>query len=148
MFLSAEGNSRWYLGYQDFCRFGEHRDVVRVHHRLARRDRAAQDPTRSQTRLPGARIALAADDFHRLLPAADDGPAAGNLGEILRLAADRLRHLFPLRPQAQRPGATVVLGPGRISAAVLASPLRSPGTRDTSTRKKVKKGSGLAGRCL
>ena len=51
-------------------------------------------------RIPGARCAVAADDFDRLLPDIDDGFAAGDLGTILCVAACRLRDLLPIRPQA------------------------------------------------
>ena len=55
-------------------------------------------------RIPRAQGAVAAADFHRLLSGADDDFAAGDVGTILRLAADRFRHLSPLRPQAHRAG--------------------------------------------
>ena len=67
------GNSGGHLGYRDVRRSGEHRDAVRVHHRLAGRDRAAQDAARPSARIPRAGVAVAADDLHRLLPGADDG---------------------------------------------------------------------------
>ncbi len=94
------GDSGRHMGYRDLRGPGEYRDAIRVHHRFARRDRAAQDPARPSTRIPGTGVAVAADDFHRLLPGADDGLAAGNLGTLFRLAADRFRDLLPVRPQA------------------------------------------------
>ena len=49
-------------------------------------------------RVPG--VAVAADDLDRLLPGADDGVTAGDVGTLFRLAADRFRDLLPVRPQA------------------------------------------------
>ena len=66
-------NSGGHLGYRHVRRSGEHRDAVRLHRRVARRDRAAQDAARPAARLPRARCAVAADDFDRLLPGTDDG---------------------------------------------------------------------------
>ena len=55
-------------------------------------------------RFPGAGFAVAALHLDRLLPGSDDGTAARDLGSILRLAPDRLRHLFPVWTKTQFAG--------------------------------------------
>ena len=82
----------------------EHRHAVRVCAGLGGRDRAAAEAAGTAASVPRAAGAAGADALDRLLPGADDGPAAGDLDPVLRLADHRAGDLLPLQQAAQRTG--------------------------------------------
>ncbi len=93
---------RRHLGHRHLRRTLQHRHPLRLHRRLRRRHRPAQETARPPPHLPRPAGALRPAALHRLLPAADDGPAALNLDSLLPLAGHRPHRLHPLRRQTHR----------------------------------------------
>src|SRR6185295_5094473 len=80
----------------------QHRDLVRVRHRLRRGPHHAQEVSERRTPVPLSGRAAGADPRHPDVPAPDVLAAGGQLVAFVRLAGDRPADLFLLRPEAQR----------------------------------------------
>ena len=94
-------NTRRSLGYRYLRRAFEYWNFVRVRRRIYGGDCASQETTGSPALLSRSLRAIGPHPFHRLLHAADDGPAAHDLDSVHRLAADRTAGLSALRKQTQ-----------------------------------------------
>src|SRR5208337_3899997 len=79
----------------------QHRHAVRVHPGVGGRHRPAEEATRQAARVPRAVRAAVPADLDRLLPGADDGPAAADVAAVLRMARDRAGDLLVLQPVPQ-----------------------------------------------
>ena len=96
------GHSGRNFRHQLVRRSVEYRNAVRVHSGIGGSYSAAQEAARTAARVPGSLGSFFADGLDRLLPGPDAEPAARDLDSLLRMAGDRIVHLFRLRPETHR----------------------------------------------
>src|SRR5262249_31999590 len=88
----------------------KYRHTVRIQPGLRRGNRAAEETAGPAARVSRAAGSVISNDLARLLPGADDGAAAADLGSVRTLAGGRIGDLFSVRKKKERAGDAGAIG--------------------------------------